>query len=834
MSDPSVVSDSEQFLNGVTYEVESAAQQLWATLIFWGVVWIVVIWYCVQWCCSRISGRPAANTAIDPATVQQQRENALRAMEQRQRESRLVTEPIKPVSNPPSIVARDEHAARSELIAAQQTDFLTISKSFKTKLTNIRIAESSTQETDIEIYGWLLRFIFQVVREGEKIGQAPASVTALFMSEHDDDYTQLPGLDELSQFEGSVGAVDVEELLLLHSQDSLSYYCVCCERLDHRGIQSDLNLSNLLSSKRELIHTAIQKHLFPILMESSDASIGTFLDSCTPSTLLRLLSSTNQLEIQSNVIHRLVEYILIRGGSDRNPVLVNHLPILLGNDTNEWEWLANSIIAGEIRFGFLSRCPDVADAGVALRGLPKYPVVSEGEIAAVLSAPRRVSETVLLSTVKMITKLLKTTSKEGIISFLEQIINRSNPRRKADYNAVHSLMGHSHANERFLLSTTVLILILTDPVSINKVNHDELTIEHEGTISNFSTHIFKLALESIVTVIIPSLRLLRKLREQYYRGLQMFVSQAGLSGQQINWEHISSQIPEQIKNLATMTDLHKAALLSPILVDNLSKFTLKIITNPIPLPITYLNATLDWLLYLTEHDKEYLETSELSPKSMLEWALSETQKEDQGHLFKARVLILINTMQASRPSNNGPTYGNAWDTSSLNIGHVSVVSLWHHVVSNGNILRQLPTLIFDVYTGMKRASGYDITTEEHIYEGAKQNALSVFKSLITVEGFKDEIVKQLSSATGNHLISEFASSVITASIHSLDDSLLRLTEVNDMEKILNDTAGWNRLPAVTQEQHKQKLSQQRQSAAGFMSGAMGTLRVLQMLLNPKK
>ena len=828
--DPKTASDAEQFVNDVAYELESGIQQIWITIVFWALVWITASWYCLGWCRKRLTRTSQPRTSVTTRTIQQQREEAITRMEQQRKESTTL-HPVRDHKQDQILkITGTENNSRVEISLKESSDYTSLKKIFKTKLSTIRIAESQTQESDVEIIGWIVRFVFKIICEGETISSAPASTTALFMSEQNDDYTEIPGLEELSNYEGSVGAVDFQEILLLLPHESFDYFMDCCSRIDHYGINSDLNLKNLLSPKRDSIISAIQNHLFPLMLEASDSEIETFLGKCTPISLSRLLVSNSSTDIHQSVVHCLVECIMIKGGANRNPSHINLLSTILGTSVKEWEWLANMFVAGETGLGFLSRCPDVADADVALRGLPKYPVVSESDTSAVLSAPRKNSEIVLQSLTKILTRLLKTPCKDGVISILSSIVTSASDRRKADFNAMPSLIGHDFAKERFLISIATSIFLLVMPVSVEKIDLEKLLDDNDG--GNFSTEIFRQSLLAVHNVVIPSLRLLRKLREHYHRSLQSFVSQSGMSGQHINWEQISSQIPDPIKRLAVITDIHKASLLAPVVVEGITKFTLKIMNGgrPVSLPSSYLNNTLDWILYLCETNKEYLETSDLSPTRVLEWALAEANKPGQAHLFKARVLMLVNSMQGSR-SDAGMTYGNAWDTSSLSMGHVSVVSLWHHVVSNKGILCQLPELVYDVFTGMKRASEYDITTDEHIYEGAKQHALSVFKNLILIDTFRDTVVGHLKSSD-YLLVSEFSSSIITASIHSLDDSLLRLTEVNDLEKIMNNASDWNRMPQMQQQQHKQKLSQQRQSAAGFMKGAMGTLRVLQMLINP--
>ena len=121
----------------------------------------------------------------------------------------------------------------------------------------------------------------------------------------------------------------------------------------------------------------------------------------------------------------------------------------------------------------------------------------------------------------------------------------------------------------------------------------------------------------------------------------------------------------------------------------------------------------------------------------------------------------------------------------------------------------------------------------------KDLVLPLFVQLVVVAPFKEGLLQGLGqlgegAAEGEDDFSRFVQKLVTESTHCLDDSLNRLTEVNDIAQLMADKVSWEGLPANQKQAKQAHFEAQGRSARGFMSSANKSLQVIQMLLNPTR
>ena len=121
----------------------------------------------------------------------------------------------------------------------------------------------------------------------------------------------------------------------------------------------------------------------------------------------------------------------------------------------------------------------------------------------------------------------------------------------------------------------------------------------------------------------------------------------------------------------------------------------------------------------------------------------------------------------------------------------------------------------------------------------KDLVLPLFVQLVVVDSFKAGLLRGLGCRAagadeGEDDFSQFIHKLVTESTHCLDDSLNRMTEVNDIAQLMKDKQGWAALPAIQRRQKEQHHEAQGRSARGFMQSANKALQVVQMVLNPNR
>ena len=129
--------------------------------------------------------------------------------------------------------------------------------------------------------------------------------------------------------------------------------------------------------------------------------------------------------------------------------------------------------------------------------------------------------------------------------------------------------------------------------------------------------------------------------------------------------------------------------------------------------------------------------------------------------------------------------------------------------------------------------GFDIDKDDHLAH-ARDHVLPLFVQLISVQNFRDGLIKVLNMPTEQEdAFSHFCHKLSTEAAHCLDDALNRLIEVNDIEILLKtpEAKTWDKQTKAYKEQHSQS---QGRSGKGFMNSALRCLQVVQMLLNPNR
>ncbi|KAJ9466960.1 putative ubiquitin-conjugating enzyme protein 17 [Diplonema papillatum] len=720
-----------------------------------------------------------------------------------------------------------------------------------------------------DVKGWFLRYVLRVKCEGETIDHAPASMVMLFRTESDADYTELPGLLELAQGTESGclgGAVEDDVVLLSDPPRTIAYYA----NLAHRCTAASQQLASDASIRRQLLDSGYAARVLDSIQRDARtlALPPEFIAHCPAERLQALVLAPPGAEGGAAVEKERVAEILrvlLAPAVDRSAVLSlsEHLRWVCtrsrcGLDEFSARFAGGAAACDTMASGLQFHAqavlapyfnePNGTDVANTLKAIPKYPQVHPSEIDASLGPLQSNAATGISNIAACLREVLKT-DQSVVLRWLDKYFELQEPRVGMDTNkagmqgAPPELGMYLVPSETAVCAMALLTFELAAPACADdgrRVGLENYLQRAESPAwrqlprlggaaaggalpaaggANFSTKIFFLALRAIRAGIVPCLRVFRHLREGYGRVHAQWVETGGGQGQ-MDYQ----QMPSVVKSAALLYDTVRAVLFNPRLTDLL----LEVATccarlldradaaTRAEFPLPFVHDTLDILKFCAEFLPDKLDVAAATATLNFFVTLSLTTRHQ---LLKARVTCLLGAFAPAKAGGSGVSYSNVFDAGNFS-SFSSPISL-SSCVERMPCLHKLPRHLFQVYVGMERAEGYDVTKDEHIFTTAKATALNLFLKLYFNTTFKQGLTEALANPDDEDVV-DFVKALTTNAIHLLEHCLLRLTEVNDLEKIRL------RQPEVTQ-----KLGFQRMAAKGFLSSAMESLKLVQIMADPR-